>query len=127
LLDTHPPFQIDGNFGATAAIAEMLVQSHAGEIALLPALPRAWPSGRVTGLRVRGALEIDIAWQGGRATEVRLRPLVSGTHVFRPPRGQTIATISTGGKPVPITTDRDGIVRVSLVANRHYVLTFNPQ
>jgi alpha-L-fucosidase 2 len=125
LLDTHPPFQIDGNFGATAAIAEMLVQSHAGEIALLPALPRAWPTGRVTGLRVRGALEIDIAWRDARATEVRLRPLVSGTHVLRPPRGQTIATISTGDKPISITADRDGSVRVSLVANRRYVLTFN--
>jgi alpha-L-fucosidase 2 len=103
----------------------MLVQSHAGEIALLPALPRAWPTGRVTGLRVRGALEIDIAWRDARATEVRLRPLVSGSHLLRPPRGQTIATISPDGKPISITADRDGIVRVSLVADRRYVLTFN--
>ncbi|WP_328814393.1 glycosyl hydrolase family 95 catalytic domain-containing protein [Nonomuraea cypriaca] len=72
LWDTHPPFQIDGNFGASAGITEMLVQSQHDEIHVLPALPSAWPTGSMTGLRARGDVTVDVSWRDGAAEKVTL-------------------------------------------------------
>lgn len=73
LLCSHPPFQIDGNLGAVAGYCEMLVQSHTGDIHLLPALPKAWPAGKVTGVCARGGFEVDISWNEGRLTRAVIR------------------------------------------------------
>lgn len=83
LWGDHPPFQLDANFGATAGIAEMLLQSHHGAVEILPALPTAWPEGEVRGLRARGGVGVDIAWSAGAARRVVLRPERTGTLTVR--------------------------------------------
>ena len=92
LFGQHPPMQIDGNFGITAGIAEMLVQSQAGEIELLPALPKAWPTGKISGLRVRGGGEVGIKWQDGKLASATIKN-VSGEGHFKIRYGQKLVEL----------------------------------
>ncbi|HEX8958525.1 MAG TPA: glycoside hydrolase N-terminal domain-containing protein, partial [Solirubrobacterales bacterium] len=128
LFDSHPfdtplgaVFQIDGNFGATAAIAELLLQSHEGEICLLPALPEQWPTGSVRGLRARGGLEVDLEWQAGHATVCRLRGTRATTARIRPPEGQSVVEVVSDGSPVAARQAGD-LTLVSVEPGRDCVL-----
>ena len=99
LFDAHPPFQIDGNFGATAGMTEMLMQSHEGYISLLPALPFIWRSGSITGIKARGGFQIDIDWENGRLRKSEIYSVLGGTcriRTLRPVKVLEVQIVNTG-------------------------------
>ncbi|MEV4101728.1 glycoside hydrolase N-terminal domain-containing protein [Nonomuraea sp. NPDC049649] len=125
MFDLHPPFQIDGNFGATSGIAEMLLQSQNGELHVLPALPPAWPAGTVRGLRGRGGHTVDVTWSSGGATEILLRYDRDGTVDVRARMfaGTYEVADTTTGAAVPVAEPEDDVIRLTGQAGRTYRMT----
>lgn len=104
LFDAHPPFQIDGNFGCTSGITEMLMQSNDGAVHLLPALPDVWPTGSISGLRARGGFEIvGMTWDGGKLVNVEIRSMLGGNLRIRTPNQlkQSEGMLATASGPNP--------------------------
>ncbi|NMO94612.1 glycoside hydrolase family 95 protein [Paenibacillus lemnae] len=121
LFDNHPPFQIDGNFGGTAGIAEMLIQSHLDHVRLLPALPAAWPDGNVQGLRARGGFRIDMKWNGGCLTEAVV--ISEKGQKCRLYTEQPVRVVNAQGKEVPV--ERRGSI-TEITAQKGEVYTIIP-
>lgn len=118
LFGLHPPglFQIDANFGITAAVTEMLLQSHGGELHLLPSLPSAWGEGAVTGLRARGGISVDLRWSEHRLRSARLRLQADAPVRLRWPTNTTLVEVTGGSMPAPTEGD-DGTAIITPAAD----------
>ncbi|MFD1955543.1 glycoside hydrolase N-terminal domain-containing protein [Paenibacillus thailandensis] len=121
LLDAHPPFQIDGNFAATAGINEALLQSHQGCMELLPALPDVWRDGHITGLRARGGFEVSLFWQEGALSKAEIAASLDGPCVLRIASKPRIT--DSEGQPVAVDTTADGLYRFAASAGERYIVT----
>ena len=123
LWTTHPPFQIDSNFGYTAAVAEMLVQSHAGYIEFLPALPSAWATGSFEGLTTRGAFEVDAVWTNGQATKFVVKSNAGEEAIIKYQNIATATVVDSKGNPVTLTKEGTDLIRFATTEGETYTIT----
>jgi len=123
LWNTHTPFQIDGNFGYTAGVAEMLLQSHEGYIKVLPALPEQWNTGSYKGLTARGGFEVDVAWQDGAATEIAITSNAGEPCSLNHFRVSTATVVDSKGNAVTFTVDSADQITFATVKGETYTIT----
>lgn len=122
LYTTHPPFQIDGNLGITAGVCETLLQSHAGEISLLPAVPPQWPSGSFSGLKARGGFEISAVWKDGKPVAAKIKSLNGNALVLRIPGNPRELAISRGNQSRKLQPTQNGTFRLPTEKGSEYSL-----
>ena len=122
LWDTHPPFQIDGNLGYTAGVTEALMQSNAGYINILPAVPGAWESGSVRGIMARGGFELSIQWAGQMPVEITVLSHNGGTCVIQFETGKEFSITDSSGNTIPYETVQENRIRFETIQNESYTI-----